>query len=126
MKINADLLRGTLETIVLDVLAERAMYGYEICKLVDRQSGGLLTLREGSLYPALHKLERAGHLAARWVESEAGRRRKYYELTGAGRKALRARRGEWRSFSGAINAILETGRGTAGASVETSRAFATA
>jgi PadR family transcriptional regulator PadR len=103
---NADLVRGTLETIILEVVAVRAMYGYEICKVVDRRSNGQLELREGSLYPALHKLEKAGLLASRWVESEEGRRRKYYELTGEGRRALEHRRDEWRRFSGAVNAIV--------------------
>lgn len=103
---NADLVRGTLETIVLEVVAPRAMYGYEICKVVDKRSGGQLELREGSLYPALHKLEKAGMLASRWVESEEGRRRKYYELTGEGRKELERRREEWRRFAGVMDAIV--------------------
>ncbi len=107
---NVDLVRGTLETVILEVVSARPMYGYEICKLVDERTSGLLALREGSLYPALHKLERAGQLTATWAESEVGRRRKYYELTSAGKRALRARREEWRNFSGAINAILNSGR----------------
>lgn len=107
MSMNPDLLRGTLETIILEVVAPRPMYGYEICRVVDQRTRGQLELREGSLYPALHKLEKAGLLASHWVESDKGRRRKYYELTPAGHKDLQRRREEWQRFSGAVNAIVE-------------------
>lgn len=106
MSLNSELVRGTLETIVLEVVAPRAMYGYEICKVVDQRSGGQLELREGSLYPALHKLEKARLLVSRWEDAPESRRRKYYELTPAGREELERRRDEWRRFSGAINAIV--------------------
>ncbi len=107
MALNPELVRGTLETIVLEVVGRRAMYGYEICKFVEQRTKGALELREGSLYPALHKLEKAGLLAARWGESDEGRRRKYYELTPGGAKELARRRAEWHEFTGAVNAIVE-------------------
>lgn len=107
MSLNPELVRGTLETIVLEVVGRRAMYGYEICKFVEQRTKGALELREGSLYPALHKLEKAGLLAARWGESDEGRRRKYYELTPGGAKELARRRAEWQAFTGAVNAIVE-------------------
>jgi PadR family transcriptional regulator, regulatory protein PadR len=107
MSLNSQLVRGTIETIILEVLAPRPMYGYEICRIVDQRSGGQLALREGSLYPALHKLERSRLLLSRWVSSAAGRRRKYYELSAAGRRTLAQRRDEWRKFSNVMDSIVE-------------------
>ena len=110
MSLNSELVRGTLETIALEILAPRAMYGYEICKIVMQRTGGHLELREGSLYPALHKLEKAGLLESHWVDTDEGRRRKYYALTPEGRTQLKKRREEWKRFAGAMDAIVEGAR----------------
>ncbi len=99
------LLAGTLELMMLDVLAQGPSYGYEIVQTVLGRSEGQLELKEGSLYPALHRLERQALLEAFWTEHD-GRRRKYYKLTTAGRKTLAARRREWQSFAAGVNNVL--------------------
>jgi transcriptional regulator len=101
-----DLTRGTVEPVVLALLAERAMYGYEIVKLVHARTEGVLAYKEGSLYPALHRLEGEKLITAQWREAESGKRRKYYALTAAGEQALRQQREQWASFSGAVNTLL--------------------
>ena len=103
---NADLLRGALETVILEVIAEGRTYGYEIAKAIESRSAGALLTQEGTLYPALHRLEKRGLLAATWRDSPEGRPRKYYQLTAQGRKALEAGRKEWTAFTAAVNRIL--------------------
>ncbi|MFQ5424332.1 MAG: PadR family transcriptional regulator [Phycisphaerae bacterium] len=110
MPVNPDLVRGTLNTLLLETLADEPRYGYEICKIVEQKTGGYFRMREGSLYPALHRMEKAGLLRATWRDAPEGRRRKYYQLTARGRKELAARRKEWRDFSTAVNAILSSRR----------------
>ena len=99
------LLTGTLELMMLEVLSQGPSYGYEIVQTVLTRSGGHLELKEGSLYPALHRLERQKLLGSSWTEHE-GRRRKYYKLTAAGRKALDAKRTEWKAFASGVNGVL--------------------
>lgn len=106
------LLTGALDMLILEVVSDGPTYGYEITQTVLARSRGSLELKEGSLYPALHRLERQKHLAAFWSEYE-GRRRKYYKLTAAGAKALAARRDEWRQFSAAVNGVLGSSPRTA-------------
>ncbi|MBN1345331.1 MAG: PadR family transcriptional regulator [Phycisphaerae bacterium] len=108
MGTNPDLVRGTLSTILLETVCRGPMYGYQICKAVDAKTDGYFELREGSLYPALHKLERDGLLKSFWEETEAGRRRKYYQITDSGEKALAAKRREWTRFSAAVQRVLGT------------------
>ncbi len=104
------LLNGTLETMMLEVLSHAPSYGYEIVQTVLARSGGRFALKEGSLYPALHKLEREKLLESYWTEFD-GRRRKYYRLTAAGRALLDARREDWRSFAAGVNGVLGLERG---------------
>lgn len=99
------LLSGTVEMMILDVISDRESYGYQIAQTVVARSQGQFELKEGSLYPALHRLERQKLLKAAWREHE-GRRRKYYRLTVQGRKTLAARRQEWASFATAVNEVL--------------------
>jgi transcriptional regulator len=99
------LLNGTVEMMMLDVISAGPSYGYEIVQTVLQRSGGQFELKEGSLYPALHRLERQKLLEAYWTESD-GRRRKYYKLTAAGKKALAARRQEWQTFARGVNGVL--------------------
>jgi PadR family transcriptional regulator PadR len=101
------LLSGTLDLLILEVCQAGPTYGYEISQTVLARTAGTFELKEGSLYPALHRLERHKLLAASWSEHD-GRRRKYYRLTAAGRKELAARREEWRTFSTAVNGVLGT------------------
>jgi len=99
------LLTGSLEMMMLEVLSQEASYGYEIVQTVVTRSGGRFELKEGSLYPALHRLERQKLISSYWSEYE-GRRRKYYKLTAAGRKSLVAKREQWESFASGINGVL--------------------
>ena len=99
------LITGTVEMLILDVLAQAPSYGYEITQTVLSRSGGRFELKEGSLYPALHRLEREMQLASYWTEHD-GRRRKYYKLTPSGRRALAARRVEWTEFAAGVNGVL--------------------
>ena len=106
VKTNADLLRGALEPVILEVIADGATYGYEIAKAIERASEGQLLAQEGTLYPALHRLEKRGLLEAEWGLSPEGRQRKHYKLTAAGRKERLALRKEWTEFTRTVNLIL--------------------
>ena len=106
MKPNADLLRGALEPVILEVIADGATYGYEIAKAIETASAGKLLAQEGTLYPALHRLEKRGVLAAEWDVSPEGRKRKHYRLTPLGRREREAMRKEWTAFTRTVNLIL--------------------
>ena len=110
---NPDFLRAALEPILLETISAGASYGYQIAQAVLEASGGKLLTQEGTLYPALHRLEKQGLLKSTWGASPEGRRRKHYKLTTAGRKRLDAVRGEWRDFSASVNQILGLTFGTA-------------
>jgi DNA-binding PadR family transcriptional regulator len=101
---NAEALKGHLDALILAVLASEPLHGYAIIAELKHRSGGALALPEGTVYPALHRLERSGLLASRW--SDGGRRRRVYRLTPRGRRALGERRGEWRQFVAVVEAVL--------------------
>lgn len=130
---DSRLLSGTVEMLILDVLARGDSYGYQIAQTVLGQSDGCFQLKEGSLYPALHRLERQKLLRSYWVErapgmvipgegdsgggapgggasgggnSGGGRRRKYYRLTPKGQAALKAKRAEWQRFAAGVSGVL--------------------
>ncbi len=103
---HGDLLRGALESLVLEAIDKGATYGYAIARSLEELSQGELVTKEGSLYPALHRLEKQGLLKARWQDSPQGRPRKHYQLTGLGRKHLAAQRDAWSRFSRVVNRIL--------------------
>lgn len=103
-----DAVRGHLDGLVLAVLAAGPAHGYRLIELLRDRSGGFFELPEGSVYPALHRLERAGLVESSW-SAEEGRRRRVYALTARGRRAVGERRREWRSFSAAVNAIFGEG-----------------
>lgn len=100
---------SAVEMMILQVIARGPSYGYEIGQTVSERSGGYFELKEGSLYPALHRLERQGLLRSSWREAE-GRRRKYYELTDAGRAELAARKRSWLGFAAGVDGVLGIGR----------------
>jgi DNA-binding PadR family transcriptional regulator len=102
---RAEVLRGHLETLLLSVLSERALHGYAIAEALKEESGGALDLPEGTIYPALHRLEEAGALSSRW-SSVSGRRRRVYSLTSSGRRTLMNERLEWAAFSQMVTAVL--------------------
>ena len=103
---HPDFLRAALEPVLLETIAGGASYGYEIAKAVQSASDGRLLTAEGTLYPALHRLEKQGLLRASWGVSETGRRRKHYALTAAGKKRLAELRTEWAAFTAVVDRIL--------------------
>jgi len=110
MDFSQDLVRGSVVPIVLSLLKDRAMYGYEIVKVVNQRTGGQLEWKEGTLYPTLHRLQADRMVSAYWADAPSkagpGRKRKYYAITPKGLRELQRRTCEWREFSTAVNAIL--------------------
>jgi DNA-binding PadR family transcriptional regulator len=106
MDFDADLIRKTVQPIVLRLVGERAMYGYEIIKVVNERTDGALEWKEGTLYPCLHRLEGQGLIRGEWHAAETGRRRKYYSLTRKGKALLKEKTAEWAAFTRAVNAVL--------------------
>jgi len=100
------LMRGTLDLVVLGLLAGEAMHGYGIASLVHQRTGGELVVEDAALYQALHRLERQGLIEAEWGPSENNRRARYYSLTAAGRKRLRDETTHWRRYARAMDALL--------------------
>jgi DNA-binding PadR family transcriptional regulator len=106
---ESQFLGSAVEMLILEVASRGPTYGYEVAQMVGERSRGYFELKEGSLYPALHRLERQKLLRSFWREAE-GRRRKYYELTEAGRADLVARKQSWLSFAAGVNGVLGTTR----------------
>jgi PadR family transcriptional regulator len=98
-------LRGHLDGMILSVLEHEPLHGYAVMEALQARSGGALDLPTGTLYPALRRLERAGYLRSEW-STVAGRRRRTYRLTAAGKKMLSAERSEWRAFAALVNDVL--------------------
>jgi PadR family transcriptional regulator PadR len=102
-----DLLQGTLDLLILKTLALEAIHGWGIAQRIQQVSRDVLQVGQGSLYPALHRLERKGLISSDWRSTENNRRAKYYELTRAGRRQLEKELSEWQRLSGAIALVLE-------------------
>ena len=105
-KQKADLLQGTLELLVLRILGSGELNGWDIMQRIRLVSGEVLSVTPGALYPALHRLEDRRLISAEWGTSENNRRAKFYRLTTAGRKQFESERRTWKSFTGAVEAIL--------------------
>ncbi|MFC8528101.1 PadR family transcriptional regulator [Nocardia sp. NPDC057227] len=105
MYIDKDLVAASATPLVLGILADGESYGYAILERVRVLSGGRIQWSDGMLYPLLHRLERSGYLAATWGESPAGRRRKHYAITPAGREALAQRRSQWVVVAEALDQV---------------------
>jgi transcriptional regulator len=103
-----DLLQGTLDLLVLKTLALAPMHGWGITLRIQQITGDVLQVRPGALYPALHRLEHQGWIVAKWRETAAGRRAKYYSLTRAGRLQLERESEQWRRLSSAVTVLLDT------------------
>jgi PadR family transcriptional regulator, regulatory protein PadR len=104
---RSDALQGSLDLLVLKILSRRPrLHGYAIMAAIASASGEVLRAEEGSLYPALYRMEEAGWIRAQWITKETGRRARVYELTAAGRKQLGAEQSRWESVSLAINRVL--------------------
>jgi transcriptional regulator len=106
---SADVLRGTLDLLVLRTLVLEPMHGWGISQRIQQMSRGVLDVNQGSLYPALQRLVQYGWIRSEWRTSENNRRARYYALTGAGRKALGAETASWRRYVQAVELILGTG-----------------
>jgi transcriptional regulator len=105
-----DAVQGTLELLVLQTLVQGELHGYAIARWIAERSSEELRVEEGTLYPALHRMEERNWIAARWGVSELGRRAKFYRLTAAGRKELRERAESWDRATKAVRAVMKAGR----------------
>jgi len=105
---QSDLLQGTLDMLILKIVALGPIHGYAISQRIQQISREVLQVKQGSLYPALHRLENRGWLKAEWGDSETGREAKFYSLTRAGRKQLESQTSNWERLSNAIALILLT------------------
>ncbi|HKP10563.1 MAG TPA: PadR family transcriptional regulator [Blastocatellia bacterium] len=103
----SDLVQGTLYLLILKMLALEPLHGWAISQRLKQVSGDVLQVSDGSLYPALHKLEQEGWIQAEWKASENNRRAKYYELTALGREELEREAANWRRLSAAISLVVE-------------------
>ena len=101
-----DLLQGTVDLLILKIIALQPMHGWAIAQRIKQVSKDVLKLNQNALYPALHRLEEQGWVASQWGESESNRRAKYYSLTSAGRKRLKEEVAQWRRLSSAIEVVV--------------------
>ena len=106
-KLRNELLQGTLDLLILRALSAASLHGWDIAKRLAIVSKDRLSLKQGSLYPALHRLEGRGLIEAEWGVSDAGRSAKFYRLTRAGRKELQAEKANWISFAAAVSSVLK-------------------
>ena len=106
MNINKELTKGSMALLVLSVLAEEEMYGYQMIGEINRRSDNVFRMKEGTLYPILHAMVAEGLLESYDAKSETGRERKYYRITATGSLQLKARREEWQVFTGAGNRVI--------------------
>lgn len=103
--LTAELKKGSAEFLVLSLLASEPRHGYELQKLIESRSRGVLTFHVATLYPLLYRMETRGWIIGRWVEKAGERRRRYYRITAEGRQALQAQRESWREFVAAVNRV---------------------
>ena len=106
---KADSLQGALDLLLLKILSRRPrLHGYALMTAIQANSRDVLRVEEGSLYPALHRMEEAGWIRAEWITKDTGRRARVYELTAAGRKQLAAETSRWQTVTAAVNHVLRT------------------
>ena len=103
-----DLVQGTLDLLILKTLALEPKHGWAIAKRIQQISSEVLQVQQGSLYPALHRLEHRGWIKARWAETETGRKAKFYSLTKTGNAQLAEQVEQWKRLSGAINVVIDS------------------
>jgi PadR family transcriptional regulator PadR len=106
MNYGRELLKGSTDTLLLSLINFQPLYGYQIIKDLEKRSSGYFMFKEGTLYPALHRLERAGLVKGQWQKLSNGQERKYYYITEKGQKALIERLATWRDFYTAVNLIM--------------------
>ncbi len=102
-----ELMKGSSESLLLCLIGQHPMYGYQIIKELEKRSQGYFKFKEGTLYPALHRLERAGLILGKWQMLSHGRPRRYYHITAKGRAKLAAERTQWQDFLNAMNLIFQ-------------------
>jgi PadR family transcriptional regulator, regulatory protein PadR len=105
---SVEMLRGTLDVLILKTLSWGPAHGYAIAEWIEHLTGAALMVEEGSLYPALHRMERRGFLVSEWGQSEANRRAKFYRLTDEGRRSLAQRGAAWQRFAEAVGRVLHS------------------
>ncbi len=104
-RVSKELRKGSADLLILALIGERPRHGYEIARLIDQRSSGALSYHVASLYPTLYRLEDKGLVEGRWVEKVGQRRRRYYRLTAAGRRALASERSVWQQFFEALDRV---------------------
>ena len=104
----SDLLQGTLDLLILKTIAKEPLHGWGIAKRIQALSGDVLSVGQGSLYPALHRLEQQGWIRAEWKDSDLGRSAKFYELTREGRKQLQRELASWNRLSSAVGLLIQS------------------
>jgi len=109
MKLSKELVKGSTSLLVLSVIAERDMYGYQIIRELEVRSEEVFSMNEGTLYPILHSLEKEGFLEAYWEENASARKRRYYRMTDEGRRELESRKKEWKTYAHAVSQVLQAG-----------------
>ena len=102
-----ELIKGSIDSLLLCLIAQNPMYGYQIIKELDKKSQGYFKFKEGTLYPALHRLERASLILGKWQMLPSGQQRKYYHITEKGLSTLAESRDQWQDFLTAMNLIIE-------------------
>lgn len=105
--LTSELKKGSAEFLVLSLLEAEARHGYDLSKLIEQRSGGVLTFHVASLYPLLYRMEERGWIVGRWVERAGQRRRRYYSITRDGIKTLEAQRQSWKEFVAAIGNVVK-------------------
>lgn len=107
MEQRLDLMKGSSEPLLLCLIGQQPMYGYQIIKELEKKSQGYFKFKEGTLYPALHRLEKAGLVTGKWQLLPSGRQRRYYYITEKGNKLLEVKRSQWQDFLTAMNLIIK-------------------
>ncbi len=102
-----ELMKGSSESLLLCLVGQKPMYGYQIIREIEKRSQGYFKFKEGTLYPALHRLEKAGLVVGRWQMLPSGRQRRYYYITDKGRRTLTEKMNQWRDFLIAMNLIIQ-------------------
>lgn len=109
MSDQTDLLQGTLDLLIMRTIAPEAMHGWAIARRIQQISNELLRVQQGSLYPALHRLEHQGWIRSQWGNSDHNRKAKFYSLTRSGRKQLEAETTKWKRLSAGVNLVIDSG-----------------
>ena len=107
MQYGRELLKGSTESLLLCLVSQQPMYGYQIIKELERRSKGYFKFKEGTLYPALHRLERERLILGKWERLPSGQERRYYHITEKGKRTLTEKLAEWQGFSAAVNLIMQ-------------------